>query len=174
MNCLHGEPCAHTTTENGLFWFCNQAHSCNFFCSFAPENEAILFEKAIAAWKATNTAQPICGKLTKMCVVKDLIKANYGRPFFVCSNKSKPCSLWAWGNVKPLAKPNCRHNIPCAIRKVKKEAINNDRLFFNCSKIKKIRANILNGYLKNKVTNRIIAQTSWTPFQRKVTYQMIS
>ena len=76
-----------------------------------------------------------------MCVVKDLMKANYGRPFFVCSNKSKPCSFWAWGDVKPLAKPNCRHNIPCAIRKVKKEGINKDRLFFNCPKNKEDSCN---------------------------------
>ena len=139
MKCLHGEPCAHSTTENGSFWFCNQARSCNFFCSFGPENEAKLFEKAIAAWKATNTTQPICyehGKFTKMCVVKDLMKANYGRPFFVCSNKAKPCSFWTWDDVKPIAKPNCSHNIPCAIRKVKKEGKNKDRLFFNCSKNK--------------------------------------
>ena len=77
MKCLHGEPCADTTTDNGSFWFCNQARSCNFFCSFAPENEAALFEKAITAWKATNTTQPICeehGKLTKMCLV---IVSNY-------------------------------------------------------------------------------------------------
>ena len=67
-----------------------------------------------------------------MCVVKDLMKANCGRPFFVCSNKSKPCSFWAWGDVQPLAKPNCHHNIPCAVRKVKIEGINKDRLFFNC------------------------------------------
>ena len=71
-----------------------------------------------------------------MCVVKDLLKANYGRPFFVCSNKAKPCSFWTWGDVKPNAKPNCRHNIPCAIRKVKKKGNNKNRLFFNCSKNK--------------------------------------
>ena len=41
MKCLHVEPCAHTTTENGSFWFCNQTLSCNFFCSFAPENEGL-------------------------------------------------------------------------------------------------------------------------------------
>ena len=132
-----------TTPENGSFWFCNQVRSCNF-CSFAPENKAKLFEKVIAAWKATNTTQSICGehgKLTKMWVVKDFMKANYGRPFFVCSNKEKPCSFWTWGDVKPLPKPNCRHNIPCAIRKVKKEGNNKDRLFFNCSKNKEDSCN---------------------------------
>ena len=24
MKCLHGEPAAHSTTQNGSFWFCNQ------------------------------------------------------------------------------------------------------------------------------------------------------
>ena len=64
-------------------------------------------------------------------MVKDLMKANYGRPFFVCGEKSKPCSFWVWGVVQPLAKPECRHGLPCAVRKVKKEGLNKDRLFFN-------------------------------------------
>ena len=156
MKCLHGEPCAHTTTDKGSFWFCNQVRSCNF-CSFAPENEAKLFEKAITAWKATNTTQPIChehGKLTKMCVVKDLLKANYGRPFFVCSNKTNPCSFWTWGDVKPLAKPNCSHNIPCAIRKVKKEGKNKIDCSSIAPKVKKIHAITSNGCPKKKKKNK--------------------
>ena len=39
------------------------------------------------------------------------MKANYGRPFFVCSDKSKPCSFWVWRDVKPAAKPECRRVI---------------------------------------------------------------
>ena len=65
-------------------------------------------------------------------IVKDLMKASYGRPFFVCSDKSKPCSFWVWGDVKPVAKPESRHGFQCVIRKVKKEGINKDRLFFCC------------------------------------------
>ena len=133
MKCLHGEPCAQSTTQKGTFWYCNQSKSCNFFCS---EDESYLYEKAITAWKCTEQPQPRCekhSKLTKMRVVKDLMKASYGRPFFVCADKSKPCSYWVWGDVKPIAKPECRHGLESVIRKVKKEGINKDRLFFCCS-----------------------------------------
>jgi hypothetical protein len=58
-------------------------------------------------WKTRVTCmKPRCGehdKLAKMCVVKDLMKVNYGRPFFVCGEKAKPCSFWMWGDVQPLA-----------------------------------------------------------------------
>ena len=97
MNCLHGHTAGNSTTQNGSFWFCNQSPSCNFFCT---EDEGYLFEKAIAAWRSTKQPHPRCdkhGRLTKMRVVKDLMKANYGRPFFVCSEKSTPCSFWMWG-----------------------------------------------------------------------------
>ena len=50
MKCLHGEPAAYSTTQNGSFWFCNQSPSCHFFCS---EDERYLFEKAIELWKST-------------------------------------------------------------------------------------------------------------------------
>ena len=73
------------------------------------------------------------GKLVKMRAVKNLLKPNYGRPFFVCSERSNPCSFWVWGDVRPIAKPKCRHGFPCVIRKVKKETINEDRLFFCCA-----------------------------------------
>ena len=114
------------------FWYCNQNPSCNFFCS---EDVSYLYEKALTAWKCTEQPQPRCekhNKLAKMRIVKDLMKANYGRPFFVCADKSKPCSYWIWGDIKPIAKPECRHRFPCVIRKVKKEGIIKDRLFFFC------------------------------------------
>ena len=47
----------------------------------------------------------------------------------------------SWGDVKPIAKPNCNHNTPCAIRNVKGEGKNKDRLFFNCSKNKEDSCN---------------------------------
>jgi hypothetical protein len=56
-----------------------------------------LYEKAITAWRATKQPHPRCGghsKLAKKRVVRNLMKASYGRPFFVCSNKLKPCSFW--------------------------------------------------------------------------------
>ena len=132
MKCLYGEPCAHSTTQKGSFWFCNQHSSCNFFCS---EDESYLYEKAAAAWKSSKQPHPRCvkhGKLAKVCVVKDLMKPSYGRPFFVCFDQSNPCSFWAWGDVRPIAKPECRHGFPCVIRKVKKGVNIKDRLFFCC------------------------------------------
>jgi hypothetical protein len=85
-----------------------------------------MHEKAITAWRCTEQPHPRCDghhKLAKMCVVKNLMNVNYGRPFFVCGEKAKPCSCWMWGDVQPLAKPECRHGLPCAIRKVKKEGL---------------------------------------------------
>ena len=116
-----------------IFWFCNQNPSCNFFCS---KDESYLYEKAAAAWKSTKQPHPRCekhGKLVKMRVVKNLLKSSYGRPFFVCSDQSNPCSFWVLGDVRLLAKPKCCHGFPCAIRKVKKETINKDRLFSCCA-----------------------------------------
>ena len=125
------------------FWFCNQNPSCNFFCS---EDESYLCEKAAAAWKSTKQSHPRCeknGKLGKMRLVKNLLKPSYGRPFFVCSDQSNPCSFWVWSDVQPIAKPECRHGFPCVIRKVKKEGVNKDRLFFCCAQ--EIHANTSNG-----------------------------
>ena len=133
MKCLHGEPCAQSTTEKGTFLFCNQTPSCNFICS---DDESYTYKKAIAAWKSTKQPQPHCekhGKLAKLRVVKNLLKANYARPFFVCSQKTNPCSFWVWGDVQPIAKPNCHHGSQCTIRKVKKETVNKNRLFFCCA-----------------------------------------
>ena len=127
MKCLHGELCAQSTTQNRSFWFCNQSPSCNFFCS---KDESYTYEKS------TKQPHPRCekhGKLAKMHVVKNLLKSNYDRPFFVCSNQSNPCPFWVWGDVQHVAKPKCRHRFPCVIRKVKKETINKDRLFFCCA-----------------------------------------
>ena len=98
--------------------------------------EGYLYEKATASWKSTKQSHPRCekhGKLAKMRVVKNLLKSNYGRPFFVCSDQANPCSFWAWGDVQAVAKPKCRHGVPSVIRKVKKETVNKDRLFFCCA-----------------------------------------
>ena len=132
MNCLHGKPAVYSTTGNGTFWFCGQNPTCNFICA---ENECYMYEKAITAWRCTEQPHPWChkhGKLARMCVVKDLMKESYGRPFFVCGEKTKPYPFWMWGGVQPIAKPESRHGLPCFIRKVKKEGLNKDRLFFCC------------------------------------------
>ena len=95
MKFLHREPAAHSATQKGSFWICNQSPSCHFFCS---EDEGYLFEKAIESQKSTKQSHTRCGghqKLARICVVKDLIKAANGQPFFVCSDKTNPCS---WGD----------------------------------------------------------------------------
>ena len=135
MKCLHGEPCAQSTTQKGSFWFCNQNPSCNLICS--TKDESYLYEKAAAAWKSTKQPHPRCekhDKLAKMRVVKNLLKSNYGRFFLVCSDQANPCSFWTWGDVQPMArmKPECRHGFQCVVRKVKKETVNKGRLFFCC------------------------------------------
>jgi hypothetical protein len=99
------------------------------------EDDGYLFEKSITAWRCTGQPYPqVDGhhKLARMRVVKDMMKENYGRPFFVCSDKKNPCSFWVWGDVLPTTKPTCHHGFQCAFRKVKKEGINKDRMFFCC------------------------------------------
>ena len=68
---------------------------------------------AIKTLPATSFARRMKrGKLAKMRVVKNLLKSNYGRPFFVCSDQSNPCSFWVWGDVQHVAKPKCRRGFP--------------------------------------------------------------
>ena len=103
---------------------------------FAQRTKATHTKEAAAVWKSTKQPHPHCekhDKLAKIRVVKNLLKANYGRPFFVCSEQTNPCSFWAWGDVQAIAKPECRHGSQCAVRKVKKETVNKDRLFFCCA-----------------------------------------
>jgi hypothetical protein len=131
MECLHGKPASSSKTTNGVFFYCGQKPSCNFFCS---QNDCSYFENAIAMWRNSNSPQPRCHehkKLAKMLVVKDIFKPSFGRPFFVCPDKEKPCSFWQWGDV---IRPQCYHGVQCSTRKVKKEGANQGRLFYVCSK----------------------------------------
>lgn len=76
MKCLHGEPVSCSTTKNDSFSFGGQNPSCNFFWS---EDAGFLFEKDIAACRATNQPQHQCyvhQKLAKMRVVKDKMNAD--------------------------------------------------------------------------------------------------
>ena len=95
---------------------------------FFSEDDGYMFEKTIMVWKSMDQLHPRCEE----CVVKDLMKVNYGRPFFVYSEKVKPCSFWVWGDVQLLPKPECHHWFLCVVRKVK-EVLNKDLLFFCCS-----------------------------------------
>ena len=59
-------------------------------------------------------------------------RSSYGRPYFVCAERMNPCSFWMWADVDAAQRPVCRHGFPCASRKVKKEGVNKDRMFFCC------------------------------------------
>ena len=131
MECLHGKPASSSKTENGLFFYFGQKPSCNFFC---PQNDSSYFQNAIAMWRNSNSLQPRCHdhkKLAQMRVMKAISKPSFGRPFFVCSDKEKPCSFWQWGDV---IRPLRYHGERCSTRKVKKEGINHGRLLYVCSK----------------------------------------
>ena len=92
--CLHAEPCANQQRKTDLSGSAIKTlPSCNFFCS---KDETYTYEKAPGVWKSTKQPHPRCkkhGKLAKMHVVKNLLKSNYGRPFFVCSDQTNPCSF---------------------------------------------------------------------------------
>ena len=67
-----------------------------------------------------------------MRVVKDDTKGNGERLFFVCSNRNKPCSFWQWAAVAESPTSICCHGQASCIRKVKKEGLNQCRLFYCC------------------------------------------
>jgi hypothetical protein len=94
MECLHGKAAASTTTNNGTFWFCGENPSCEFFC---PDENCYMYTTAVAAFRASGSIHPVCPthqKFAKLCVVKDTMKDNYGRPFFVCSERKNPWKFW--------------------------------------------------------------------------------
>ena len=57
MECLHGEPASSSKTTNGIFFYCGQQPSCNFFC---PQVDCSYFHNAIALWRNSNNPQPKC------------------------------------------------------------------------------------------------------------------
>ncbi len=131
MQCLHKLPAGTSETGNGLFWFCNQKPTCNFICS---EDEGYLFEMGIIAFGKTNQPQPKCcgNNLAKLRIVKDILKQNYGRPFFVCSKDGDRCNYFEWADEIILPKPPCYHNETCVSWTVKKEGSNKGKKFFCC------------------------------------------
>ena len=122
-------------------------------------------------WKSTKQSHPRCekhGKPAKMHVVKNLLKSNYGRPFFVCSDQANPCSFWVWGDVQHVAKPKCCHGFPCVIRKVKKKKAST-KTACSFAVLKKIHATTSNGCPK-KSNNMTSAKNN----TRQRTLSMIS
>ena len=74
MECLHGKPALATTTKNGLFWYCGNKPSCQFFC---PQKDREIFARAITSFQASGCPQPVCSvhqRFAKMRVVKDNTK----------------------------------------------------------------------------------------------------
>ena len=77
MECLHGKPESSSTTQNGMFWFCGQNPSCEFFC---PVEDCYMFEKAVASFHKSNCLHPTCythEKLAQIRMVKDKMKESY-------------------------------------------------------------------------------------------------
>ncbi|CAB4017009.1 endonuclease 8-like 3 [Paramuricea clavata] len=96
-----------------------------------------MYTRAVAAFRASGSIHPVCPthqKYAKLCVVKDTMKDNYGRPFFVCSERKNPCKFWQWGDVFEGPRPLCQHGMVCCERKVKKDGPNQNRLFYCCPK----------------------------------------
>ena len=139
MLCLHGVAAGSSTTEKGTSWFCAESSSCHFTCS---EEDASLYDKAVKAFLATKQDRPKCCGVTpeasaernyaRIGVVKDVRKANFGRPFFNCSKKNDECDYFAWGDERIIEKPLCKHGKPCRLLKVKKEGSNRGRNFLCC------------------------------------------
>jgi hypothetical protein len=134
MECLHGKAAASTTTKNGTFWFCGEKPSCEFFCS---EEDCHMYTRAVAAFRASGSIHSVCPthqKFARLCVVKGTTKDNYGRHFFVCSERKNPCKFWQWRDVFEGPRPLCRHGMVCCERKVKKDGPNQNSLFYCCPK----------------------------------------
>ena len=151
MECLHGVPASSSKTTNGVFFYCGQKPSCNFFC---PQNDCSYFHNAITMWRNSNTPQPKCHEhkeLTKMLVVKDIFKPSFGGPFFVCSDKEKPCSFWKWGDV---IRPQCYMACNVQRERSRKRALIMVVYFIPVRKVKTIRAAILSGEIKKKTKTR--------------------
>ena len=136
MLCLHGEEAASTETEKGKFWYCNRKEEkCLVNCW---NDDYDLYDNAIKAFLATNQNIPKCcmGEKTRhqarMKVVRDMEKANFGRPFFVCPKQNEPCRYFQWGDQTIVETPLCKHGNPSRLVRVKKEGPNKDRLFFSC------------------------------------------
>ena len=73
MECLHGKPASSSTTQKGVFSFCGQKPSCEFFC---PEEDCYMFGKPVASFHKSKCIHPTCythGKLAQMRMVKDKI-----------------------------------------------------------------------------------------------------
>ena len=111
--CLCREPTAGEFTENGLCSFCN---FCHYYCT---EEDAFIYDQAVKKFLATKQPQPLCCNVdaiirvkAKMRVKTDVKSDDFGRPYFVCSKKRKPCGYFAWGDEAIIPEPLCEHGKP--------------------------------------------------------------
>ena len=130
IKCLHGEPAAYSTTQNGSFWFCNQSPSNHFFCS---KNEEYLTEKAIESWKSTKQSSMWwSSKAGEIACDKKLIETYLWPTLLPVFRSIESLFLLGLGRCATYRKTRRSSWTPCVIRKVKKEGLNKDRLFFCC------------------------------------------
>ena len=109
----------------GVFWFCSEAPSCELICH---DEDCYMFTREVCRNSGSN--HPICPthqRWAKLPIVKDKMKDNYERPFFVCSDLHDLCNFWQWGDVCPRAR--CKHGMVCSERKVKKDGSSKGRFF---------------------------------------------
>ena len=105
MLCLHGKPALFARNHKGDgTWFCSEwgKDDCNFKCSH-EEGHWRLYKDAVKVFLAkkqerpkccaVNSADPSCEErnYARIDVVKDPNDVNFGRGFFRCPKKDKPC-----------------------------------------------------------------------------------
>ena len=137
MLCLHGKAAVTSTTDKGTFWFCGEPSSCHLICR---EEDELLYTKAVQTFLKTDQPRPVCCGINdsderchaRLKVVKDTLKASFGRPFFVCPKEKNPCHYFEWGDKIIKEKPLCKHGTSCIMRKVKKAGKNKGRFFLCC------------------------------------------
>ena len=131
--CLCRKRTGGTFNEKGL---CTECSYCHFFCT--EENEFI-YDQAVKRFLATKQPQPLCCMLydvirtkTKMKAITDPKDTDFGRPYFVCSNKTNPCMYFEWGDEVIVPRPLCEHGKPCRKKKEWKKESNKVRYTFSC------------------------------------------
>ena len=132
--CLCRKRACGTFTEHGLCTVCDW---CHFFCT---EEDQFIYDQAVKKFLARKQPHPLCCMTeglvrtkAKMKVITDPKDGDFGRPYFVCSNKNDPCMYFEWGDKAIDPRPVCEHGKPCQKRKERKEGPNKGRYFFCCN-----------------------------------------
>ena len=118
-----------------LTWLGGQKSSCKFFCLV---QDCYIFTKAMSSFRESGCPHPVCHthqRYAKLCVVKNMLKQSYGRPFFVCSERENPCKFWQLGDIIESPRPLCLHGMVYCERKVRKDGTNQNRPFYICPRV---------------------------------------